>query len=181
MENNLVGISKYLSFLLRHRPEAIKLELDTKGWAPIDEIIDKTTKFRLTRDLIEIVVETNDKKRFSISKDGRKIRANQGHTIEINLDLKPVQPPDTLLHGTAQRFIKSIEAQGLCKMKRHHVHLTESKAVALSVGQRYGKPVILEIPASQMSKDGHLFFKTSNNVWLVEHVPVKYLKNLTRL
>jgi len=172
---NITKLSKYLSFLLRHRPEAIGLTLDANGWASIDELICKTTQYELTPELIAIIVETNDKQRFSLSEDGRKIRANQGHSIEIDLDLPPIEPPEQLFHGTAVRFLTSIRQEGLRKMKRHHVHLSESTAVAGNVGSRYGKPAILTIAARQMYQDGYLFYKTANNVWLVEHVPYKYI------
>ena len=176
MEVNLSKISKYFSYILRHKPEAIGLCLDANGWASIEELIKKTTDFQLTRELVEIVVETNEKQRFSISDDGKRIKANQGHSIEIELDLKPIEPPDLLLHGTAVRFMESIKVKGLCKMDRHHVHLTESKAVAKSVGSRYGKPLILSIAASKMHNSGFLFYKTCNNVWLVDHVPFEYIE-----
>jgi len=175
MEINLNKLSKYFSYLLRHKPEAVGLYLDENGWASIEELIKKSTDFQLTRELVDIVVETNDKQRFSISDDGKRIKANQGHSIEIELDLKPIEPPGLLLHGTTVRFMESIKLKGLCKMDRHHVHLTESKAVAKSVGSRYGKPIILNIAALKMYDDGHSFYKTRNNIWLVEHVPFEYI------
>lgn len=130
MEKNLEKISKYLSFLLRHSPESIGLSLDESGWGSIDYIIANSVNPLLTRALIEIVVETNDKQRFSISPCGMFIRANQGHSIEIDLKLRAIIPPDELLHGTADRFIESIMESGLTKQKRHHVHLSESIDVA---------------------------------------------------
>lgn len=176
MDKELKAISKYFSFLLRHQPEAIGLQLNDQGWAPIDDLIKKTTDFKLTRELIEIIVETNDKQRFSISEDGDLIKANQGHSIEVNLNLTAQEPPEILLHGTSERFIKLIESIGLTKQKRHHVHLTESEAVAKTVGGRYGKPIILAIPAKKMHQDGYTFFKTVNNVWLADHIPIVYIR-----
>jgi putative RNA 2'-phosphotransferase len=178
MEKELNRVSKYLSFILRHKPEAIGLELDQNGWARIDHIIEKTTDFELTHKLINLVVETNDKQRFAINPNEGKVRANQGHSINVNLDLEPVTPPNTLLHGTAIRFYETIQQQGLSKQKRHHVHLSESSTVAMSVGSRYGKPVLLEVDASSMLNDGYLFYKAANNVWLVDEVPAKYLNRL---
>ncbi len=178
MAANLTKISKYLSFVLRHRPEAIGLTLDSNGWALIDELISKTTQYQLTPELIATAVQTNDKQRFRLSEDGRKIKANQGHSIEVDLDLEPVEPPEQLYHGTAVRFIASIQKNGLQKMKRHHVHLSESAAVAKNVGSRYGKPIILSIAARQMAHDGFRFYKTVNNVWLVDQVPYKYISTL---
>ncbi len=176
MEKQLKNISKYLSFILRHKPDDIGLTLDHNGWGSVDDLIEKTSTFELTPELISIVVETNDKQRFSLSSDSSKIRANQGHSININLELTPQKPPTTLLHGTAHRFWSAIKDEGLVKGSRHHVHLSESRTVALAVGNRYGKPVLLEIAAAQMHTDGFEFFKTINNVWLVDSVPPKYLK-----
>jgi putative RNA 2'-phosphotransferase len=178
MSKELNKISKYFSYLLRHDPESIGLSLDENGWADIDELVQKTVDFDLNRNLIDIVVETNDKKRFSISDDGVHIRANQGHSIGVDLDLKSIQPPQLLVHGTAEKFIELIRNQGLNKMQRHHVHLSESPAVAKNVGSRYGKPILLSISAKEMFDDGFKFFKSVNNVWLVDNVPQKYINEI---
>jgi putative RNA 2'-phosphotransferase len=175
MEKKLQKISKYLSFLLRHSPDAIGLKLDSIGWGSIDYIIENTQSPKLDRDLIDIVVETNGKKRFSISPCGKNIRANQGHSIEIDLGLEAIVPPEGLLHGTAERFIESIMDSGLTKQKRHHVHLSESLEVAKAVGARYGRPVVLKIDTKKMTEDGFQFYKSANNVWLVDSVPPKYV------
>lgn len=172
---DLKKISKYLSFILRHEPDSIGLELSDEGWVNIKELIGKTRKFKLTRELINTVVETNDKKRFLISEDGERIKANQGHSIDVKLELEPVMPPDILLHGTAERFLESILSEGLTKQRRHHVHLSETQKTALSVGARYGKPVLLKIDSKLMHGEGFKFFKTENDVWLVDHVPIKYV------
>lgn len=171
MQKDLKKISKYLSFILRHKPEAIGLSLDASGWASIDEIIALTKSFPLNRAVIELVVETNDKQRFQLDFDNNRIRANQGHSIDVDLQLTPVQPPEVLLHGTAERFLSSILKTGLIKQKRHHVHLTESEEVASSVGSRYGNPVVLQIDARKMSAEGVNFYRSANNVWLVDAVP----------
>ncbi|WP_444930741.1 RNA 2'-phosphotransferase [Microbulbifer sp. SSSA002] len=178
MSKDLNKISKYFSYLLRHKPQAIGLELDENGWTSIEELIKKTTDFTLNRDLVEVIVETNDKKRFSISEDGLFIRANQGHSIEIDLDLQPQEPPTVLVHGTAGKFLNAIREEGLKRMKRHHVHLTESQAVAQNVGSRYGQPILLSIATQKMYTDGFKFFKSANNVWLVESVPAKYIEEI---
>ena len=178
MSKELNNISKYFSYLLRHDPESVGLSLDENGWASIDELIEKTVDFKLNRDLIEIVVGTNDKKRFSISYDGLQIRANQGHSIDVDLELTPIQPPQFLVHGTAERFVEAIRVQGLNKMQRHHVHLSESKAVAENVGSRYGKFVLLNISAKEMFDDGFKFYKSANNVWLVDSVSPKYINEM---
>jgi len=168
-------ISKYLSFILRHQPDSIGLELSDEGWANIDELINLTKKFKLTKESIQTVVDTNDKKRFLISEDGQRIKANQGHSIKVSLELEPIKPPDVLLHGTAERFIESIFKKGLTKQRRHHVHLSETQETAMSVGARYGKPVLLKIDSKRMYQDGFEFFKTDNDVWLIDCVPVEYL------
>lgn len=175
MEKKLTKVSKYLSFLLRHKPEVIGLKLDEQGWASIDELIDKTSDFELDDEILKVVVETNDKQRFALDMEERKIRANQGHSIDVDLDLEPVIPPDTLLHGTAGRFIEAIMAEGLTKQNRHHVHLSESESVASAVGQRYGKLVLLKIDAKRMYQEGYEFFRSANNVWLVNSVPACYI------
>lgn len=175
MEKHLASISKYLSFILRHKPESIGLALDDFGWADIDSLIAKTMDYQLTPEVINLVVQTNDKQRFVIDESGKKIRANQGHSIEIDLNLAASIPPRKLLHGTASRFYDAIQVEGLTKQKRHHVHLTECADVAESVGGRYGKPILLEIDTKEMVKEGYLFYKTANHVWLVSEVPSKFL------
>ncbi len=176
MHKELTKVSKYLSFVLRHQPEVIGIKLSKDGWADIDELIDKITEFDLNRELLNIVVETNDKQRFGISPDGKYIRANQGHSVNIELGLDVAEPPLVLIHGTADKFWPLIQKQGLVKGLRHHVHLTESKAVAKSVGGRYGKPMLLSVDAKAMASAGFEFFKTANNVWLVDKVPTQYIK-----
>ncbi len=180
MNENIVTASKYLSLLLRHKPEVIGLSLDTEGWAEIDDIVRLTADRRtsLTKRLIEEITATSDKKRFVISDDGTRIRANQGHSIAVDLNLKPQNPPETLYHGTANRFLESILRQGLKKGSRHHVHLSPDSATALKVGQRHGKPVILSIAAQAMQSSGYIFFLSANGVWLTEHVPAKFINEL---
>lgn len=179
-DNELKSISKFLSFVLRHEPQSIGLELDEGGWASVEELLAKAAAAgkRLDRQLLQRVVDTSDKKRFAFSEDGRRIRANQGHSIGVSLGLEPATPPAALYHGTASRFMESILAMGLDKRQRHHVHLTEDLAIARSVGQRYGKVVLLEVDAGRMHNDGHLFFRSDNGVWLTDTVPPAYIKVL---
>lgn len=172
-------ISKYLSYILRHKPESINLILDSEGWADIDEIIEKTTDFKLTKVDIEYMVEENDKQRFAI-KDN-KIRANQGHSIKIDLALNPKKPPSILYHGTATRFLVSIKKEGLTSQSRQYVHLSQDKETALQVAKRHGKPTILEIDALEMYQDEYKFFLSQNGVWLVDNVPIKYFRELGEL
>ena len=177
MNDNIVTASKYLSLLLRHKPEVIGLSLDAEGWAEIEDIVRLTAgrRTQLTKNLIEEITATSDKKRFVISEDGTRIRANQGHSIVVDLNLDPRNPPEILFHGTATRFLESILRQGLSKGNRQYVHLSPDKATALKVGQRHGKPVILSIAAQSMQESGYVFFLSANGVWLTEHVPARFL------
>lgn len=172
------GLSKFLSFILRHKPETIGLSLDEGGWAYVDELIEKSVSDDhpgLDREKLEFIVSNNNKQRFSFSDDGKKIRANQGHSIPVDLGLMPMEPPEVLYHGTAATSVPSIRATGLQRRSRHHVHLSPDKDTAKTVGLRYGKPVILPVQARRMHEDGHVFFQSANGVWLTGHVPVEYI------
>jgi putative RNA 2'-phosphotransferase len=173
----LVKLSKFMSLVLRHNPEEIGLALDENGWADVAELIARANLkgVRLTRNDLLTIVETNDKKRFAFSEDGTRIRASQGHSIEVDLALSPIEPPARLFHGTASRFLESIRAQGLLRGKRQHVHLSPDELIATKVGQRHGKPVVLQVLAGQMHQAGRPFFRSANGVWLTEHVPAEYL------
>ena len=165
--------SKFLSFVLRHKPEAINLTLDEHGWASVTELIEKAKpQITLTSILIKQVVITNDKKRFSLSGDEQFIRANQGHSIQVDLKLSPKEPPTMLYHGTASRFLDSIKQEGLKPGQRHHVHLSSDIETATTVG----KPVILGVAAGAMHQQGFEFFLSSNGVWLTAHVPANFLE-----
>lgn len=174
---NEVSISKFLSLVLRHKPEEIGLVLDQNGWASVEELIAlaQARGTKLSRGQIESIVENSDKKRFALSADGSKIRANQGHSVDIALGLEPQTPPQRLYHGTATRFLESIRATGLHSASRQHVHLSTDQATAEKVGTRHGKPVILAVDSGQMARDGHLFYLSENGVWLTDSVPAKYL------
>lgn len=173
----LKHISKLMSLVLRHKPEAIGLQLDENGWASVQELIQKINENgnRVNFDIINTVVDTNDKKRFSFNADKTMIRANQGHSLEVELNLKAVIPPDTLYHGTTERFVDSILKEGLKKQQRQHVHLSIDITTAKSVGSRHGKPVILNINAKAMTAAGFLFYLSDNGVWLADSVPVEYI------
>ncbi|WP_395374719.1 RNA 2'-phosphotransferase [Marinicella sp. W31] len=174
--SELSKISKFLSFILRHRPDDIGLKLDNKGWVFISELIKKAKpEVLLTKSLIQKIVVESDKQRFKISEDGLKIRANQGHSVKIDLGLKPTIPPAILYHGTATRFLDSIMQKGLTAGQRHHVHLSSDIETARAVGQRYGKPAILQINAEQMHNDGYQFFLSDNHVWLTNLVVNQYI------
>jgi putative RNA 2'-phosphotransferase len=175
--NQLKSVSKSLSYVLRHRPDAMGLELKDGGWVEVDELLAafKRSGKELTLLLLKEVVADSDKQRFEFSADGAQIRARQGHSAEVELGYEPTQPPEVLYHGTATRFLDSILAQGLVKGERHHVHLSTNKETMVQVGMRHGKPVLLAVDAARMQRDGHEFFVTGNNVWLTDHVPPTYL------
>jgi putative RNA 2'-phosphotransferase len=173
---DLVSASKFLSLVLRHRPDRIGLSLDAAGWADIAELVRLSQAHRpLTRDMIEAVVADSDKQRFAISEDGLRIRANQGHSIEVDLALAVVAPPDRLYHGTATRFVDAIRREGLLRRDRHHVHLSADIDTAWRVGARHGKPVVLTIRAAEMATAGHVFRCSANGVWLADAVPVDFI------
>lgn len=169
-------ISKFFSYVLRHHPESISLQLDPQGWANISELIRLSNNPNITDDVLRYIVATNDKQRFALSDDGQRIRANQGHSIDIELALPAIEPPATLLHGTGEKHLEAILREGLQKMQRHHVHLTESQSIAKAVGARYGKPVCLEINSAEMATQGHTFYKTANHVWLCDAVPAEFIR-----
>lgn len=176
-EKESIKLSKFLSLVLRHQPELIGIVLDEQGWVAVRELKKKAAAHGNTFSLeeLEFVVETNSKKRFSLSDDKRKIRASQGHSIAIDLGYEPQTPPGILYHGTATQFVEAILKSGLDKRKRTHVHLSPDKDTAIKVGQRHGKAVILEVAAGQMHAVRHLFFLSENGVWLTDAVPAKFL------
>jgi putative RNA 2'-phosphotransferase len=169
-------ISKFLSLVLRHKPETIHIKLDEHGWTDIRVLIERMREhgFEITQEILAHVVRTNDKGRFAFSDDHHKIRASQGHSVEIDLRYTAQQPPPVLYHGTSDHALAAILKTGLEKRSRHHVHLSTEIKTATAVGQRYGKPVILQISAAEMFNDGYAFYCTDNKVWLTDHVPVRY-------
>ena len=172
----LTSASKFMSLVLRHEPGRIGLALDAAGWAPLTDLIARANASGrgLNVALVREVVRTCPKQRFAISEDGQRIRANQGHSIDVALDLPALTPPSVLYHGTARRFLSSIQREGLDKRARHHVHLTTDLATAGAVGRRYGELVMLRIDAARMHADGHVFHLSANGVWLTDSVPTGY-------
>lgn len=172
-----VQTSKFLSYILRHRPDEIGLELDRAGWVEVDTLLVRAAEHgqTLTPDELEEVVATNDKQRFELSEDHSMLRARQGHSVTVELGYEPVAPPEILYHGTPERNLPSIREQGLLKGKRHHVHLSESIETTMKVAMRYGRPVLLTIQSARMHAEGLLFYRTGNGVWLTDCVPAKYL------
>ena len=177
-EKENIKTSKFLSLVLRHQPELIGLELDENGWANVDELIKKTNDHGITLDLgtLNHIVDTNSKKRFAFSESLDKIRASQGHSLEINLGYPEKVPPEILYHGTATKNVESILKSGIEKRDRNHVHLSSDVETAIKVGQRHGKVFIFEVHAEHMHNDNFKFYISENGVWLTDNVPAKYLK-----
>src|SRR5207237_2812420 len=170
-------IREYRSRRSRHAPEDVGLTREPDGWVPIDAVLAGAAAagFRFTREELDEVVRTSDKQRFAIDETGTRIRANQGHSVEVDLQLEPSEPPAELFHGTAERNIAAILRDGLRKMARHHVHLSPDTETATRVGQRHGKPVVLVVDAAGMRAAGHTFYRSANGVWLVDEVPARDL------
>ena len=179
-DDRLIKVSKFLSRYLRHEPERLGLTLQPGGWAGVDELLAACAehRFPVTRGELDEVVARNNKRRYEIDPLGTKIRASQGHSVEVDLELEPTQPPPVLYHGTGHKTADAILMSGLLKMRRVHVHLSPDVATAKSVGMRHGRPVIFTVDAAAMHLDGHRFLVSSNGVWLVDHVPPKYLRRL---
>ncbi|MGW6400143.1 RNA 2'-phosphotransferase [Streptomyces sp. NPDC055134] len=175
-ERRTVKVSKYLSKHLRHQPERIGLALDEGGWVEIGTLLAAAAAhgFRITRDELDHVVASNDKRRFAI--EGSRIRASQGHTVDVDLGLPPATPPAYLYHGTVASALDAIRAEGLRPMSRHDVHLSPDRETATRVGARRGRPVVLSVDAGAMHRDGHTFRVSANGVWLTEAVPPRYLR-----
>lgn len=181
MSDPVLAASKFLALVLRHRPELIGLTLDAAGWADIDDLIARAAGHHpLTRALIERAVAENDKQRYAISEDGRRIRARQGHShaVAVALDLPVVAPPAVLYHGTATRFLDAILREGLDRRGRQHVHLSDDADTATRVGARHGRPVVLRVDAAAMASAGHVFHRAENGVWLTDAVPPTFLRRL---
>jgi putative RNA 2'-phosphotransferase len=177
-EQETTKASKFLSLILRHEPERVGLKLDEAGWTDVEELLRVVNRngVSLTLDQLKHVVATNNKKRFAFSEDGQRIRASQGHSIEVDLQYPPQQPPEILYHGTASRFLEGIRRDGLNKMGRHDVHLSAETKVTLQVGSRHGRPVLLTIHAGNMHRAGHVFRCSANGVWLVRNVPPEFIQ-----
>ncbi|WP_038492023.1 RNA 2'-phosphotransferase [Janthinobacterium agaricidamnosum] len=180
MSKQLSDISKFLSYVLRHQPDAVGITLDLEGWTDITALIAAAANDgkRLDRDLIQAVVTTSDKKRFAISEDGLRIRAVQGHSTE-SVDIKYVEnvPPELLYHGTAIHFMESIRKEGLLAGSRQYVHLSQDEQAALAIGSRHGQPIVLKIEALRVHQHGFKFFQAENGVWLTKKVPAQFLED----
>jgi putative RNA 2'-phosphotransferase len=177
-EKQRTRTSKFLSLVLRHEPQRIGLQLDPAGWVDVDVLLAACRNHGtlIEREELDEVVATSEKKRFAFSDDCRRIRASQGHSIEVSLGYTPKTPPPRLFHGTATRFLDSIRAEGLTKRERHHVHLSADAETAHRVGQRHGKPAVLIVMADAMHAVGHAFFLSENGVWLTDEVPANFIE-----
>jgi putative RNA 2'-phosphotransferase len=176
---SLKETSKYMSLILRHKPEVIGISLDEHGWANVDELIEgiaKTQKFDM--DILEEIVRTDEKQRYSFNEDKTKIRANQGHSVQVDVELEETEPPEELWHGTGEKFVSAIDEQGLIPKSRLYVHLSKDEETAKKVGSRHGRPVLYIVSSGQMYRDGYKFYLSKNGVWLTKKVSVKYLKKI---
>lgn len=180
MKKELVKKSKFLSLVLRHDPAASGLHLDAEGWCEVSALLQgsQTAGIPISLDELIEIVKTNEKKRFMLDDGAKRIRANQGHSVKVDLGLTKKVPPSVLYHGTTTRFMDSIQSEGLKKMKRHHVHLSSDIETAKKVGMRHGKVLILRVDSDRMCHDGYSFYLSENNVWLVDEVPPHYLEKM---
>ncbi|SDJ83794.1 putative RNA 2'-phosphotransferase [Catalinimonas alkaloidigena] len=173
-------LSKFMSLVLRHQPETIGLTLDASGWADVDDLIRRANRkgVALTHDMLRYIVTHNDKQRFRLDETGQRIRASQGHSVPVELGYAPATPPEFLYHGTVAKFMNAIQAEGLQRGSRHHVHLSADRTTAEHVGARRGQPVILTIRAGAMAREGYAFYRSDNGVWLTDEVPAAFIASL---
>ena len=177
---SLKETSKFVSLILRHKPEEIGITLDEHGWANVDELIAgiaKTQPFDMS--MLEEIVRTDEKQRYSFNEDKTLIRANQGHSIPVDVELEQKTPPEILYHGTGEKYASSIEKQGLVPKSRLYVHLSSDYDTAVKVGSRHGKPVVYTVAAGEMQENGYAFYLSVNGVWLTKSVPLQYLKRFS--
>lgn len=176
------SLGRFISLVLRHKPEAVGIQLDEHGWAEVDALIQGMNRVgrKIDNETLERIVRENNKKRYSYNEDHTKIRANQGHSIQVDVQLKEAIPPEKLYHGTATHFLEHIEKEGIQKRSRQYVHLSSNKEIAVDVGKRHGKPVVLVIDAKRMHQDGIKFYCSENKVWLCNEVQWKYIMDVYR-
>jgi RNA:NAD 2''-phosphotransferase len=175
--NRDVELGRFLSLVLRHKPSAAHIKLDDNGWADVDDLLAGCNRAgrRIDRETLERIVRDNSKQRYKFNEDRTRIRANQGHSVAVDVEMEECAPPEFLYHGTASRSIESICAEGIKKGSRQHVHLSRDTETAMQVGKRHGKPLLLRVSAAAMHRDGHKFWLSANGVWLCEHVPWSYV------
>ncbi len=176
LRKELVSASRFLSLILRHRPETVGITLDEHGWADVEQLIAGIRAVRpFDRDMLEEIVANNNKQRFAFNEDRTKIRANQGHSVQVDVELQAQEPPEILYHGTGRKYVDSILREGLLPRTRLYIHLSADRETAVQVGSRHGQPVVLTVQAGQMHRDGHVFYRSANGVWLTKAVPVACL------
>lgn len=174
------NVSRFLCLILRHKPEEIGITLDDHGWANVEELVKGVSKkYEFSVDILEEIVRTDNKQRYSFNEDHTKIRANQGHSIFVDVELDPIEPPEYLYHGTGVKYVESIRETGLVHKSRLYVHLSEDVETARDVGNRHGRPIIYRICSGKMHREGFVFYKSKNGVWLTKRVPVEYLEVLS--
>ena len=177
MKNNERELSKYISLILRHKPQVIGIELDEHGWADVQELIAGINKtHNIDFDLLDKIVREDEKQRYSFNYDKTLIRANQGHSIQVDVELKKEIPPEILWHGTGEKYVDSILMEGLIPKSRLYVHLSSDYDTAIKVGSRHGKPVVFKVFAGKMTEAGYEFYKSENGVWMAEYVPKEYIE-----
>lgn len=178
---DLKSTSKFISLILRHKPEVIGISLDEHGWADVDGLIRGIGRSRpCTMEMLEEIVRTDGKQRYSFNEDKTLIRANQGHSVPVDVELPVMSPPEILYHGTGKKYVDSIEQKGLIPKSRLYVHLSGDGDTAWKVGQRHGVPFLYEVMSGRMEKDGFVFYRSVNGVWLTKSVPAKYLKGVEK-
>ena len=177
---NKTSLSKYIALILRHKPEAVGITLDENGWASVSELLSgiNASGKEIDMQTLEEIVAEDEKQRYSFNADKTKIRANQGHSVNVDVELKKAEPPEILFHGTGEKFVSSIKSEGLKPKSRLYVHLSKDRETAVKVGSRHGKPVVFEVNSSEMSRNGYEFFLSENGVWLTKIVPAEYLREL---
>ena len=177
---SLTKTSRFIAFILRHKPESIGITLDEHGWARVSELIDGISKTHpISFEMLEEIVATDDKGRYSFNEDKTLIRANQGHSVQVDVGLKKISPPSVLYHGTGEKYISSIEEIGLIPKTRLYVHLSSDYDTAVKVGSRHGSPVVYTVDTESMLEDGYTFYVSENGVFLVDAVPSKYIKRMS--
>ena len=174
---SLIKVSRFMSLILRHKPESIGLALDKHGWADVEELIKGISKkYPFDRDILEEIVRTDDKQRYSFNEDRTRIRANQGHSIPVDVELETANPPEFLWHGTGEKYTDSIDRMGLIPKSRLYVHLSADEETAINVGKRHGRPTVYRVRSGDMKKQGYVFYRSKNHVWLTKKVPVEFLE-----
>ena len=176
---NYRDLSRFISLILRHKPEVIGLSLDEHGWANVDELLAGIGRTRpITMEILEEIVRTDEKQRYTFNEDHARIRANQGHSIQVDVELEEKEPPEYLFHGTGRKYVESIDQTGLIPKSRLYVHLSGDQETAIKVGKRHGEPIVYQVAAGAMARDGHKFWRSANDVWLTKRVPPEYLEKM---